>query len=595
VAERPYLLVSCAVSVDGYIDDTSPDRLILSSEIDADRVDEVRAGCDAILVGARTVRRDNPRLLVRSPERRLRRVASGAPENPVKVTITATGNLDPAARFFTGNAARLVYCARPALATLRERLSGLAEVVDAGDAPSPALLAHDLAERGLPRVLLEGGGDLATQFLAAGLADELHLVIAPFFVGDPAAPRFALPGRYPHGPDHPMQLAEVRQLGEVVLLRYLLGTRHPARPPAISRQRPADPREQAAGDLGTRRPGQRRAGQVRSPAGSGGPAADDKAGDARRPRAAHARPSADPGGLPADDDGVRPSAQPSRAGDAPSPADPGGRTADDIRWLRRTIDLLSADEPPPPAGEPRPPAAETPPPAGEPRPPAAETPPPADGHPAGPGDTDPEPANRPSSLAEPDQPVPPAVDPPGPAAVGSHLPWHTAGPPPSSPPAAPPPAPAAVDVAWLSQAIELSRQCPPSQAAYSVGAVIVAADGTVLATGFSRETGPHDHAEEVALAKVPPGDSRLAMATLYSSLEPCGVRSSRPCPCSQLIIAAGLRRVVYAWREPPLLAAGGGGRQLRAAGVIVIEVPELAPEARRVNAHIVDPADPSGP
>jgi 5-amino-6-(5-phosphoribosylamino)uracil reductase len=595
VAERPYLLVSCAMSVDGYIDDTSPDRLILSGEIDADRVDEVRAGCDALLVGARTVRRDNPRLLVRSPERRLRRVASGAPENPVKVTITATGNLDPAARFFTGNAARLVYCARPALATLRERLSGLAEVVDAGDAPSPTMLAHDLAERGLARVLLEGGGDLATQFLAAGLADELHLVIAPFFVGDPAAPRFALPGRYPHGPDHPMQLAEVRQLGEVVLLRYLLGTRHPARPPAISRQRPAEPGEQAAGDLGTRRPGQRRAGQVRFPAGSGGPAADDKAGDARRPRAAHARPSADLGGLPADDDGVRPSAQPSRAGDARSPADPGGRTADDIRWLRRTIDLLSADEPPPPGAEPPPPGAEPRPPAAEPRPPAAETPLPAGGHPTGPGDTDPEPANRPSSLGEPGQPVPSAGDPPGPVAVGSDLPGYTAGPPPSSPPAAPPPAPAAVDIAWLRQAIGLSRRCPPSQTAYSVGAVVVAADGTVLATGFSRETGPYDHAEEVALAKVPPGDSRLPMATLYSSLEPCGVRSSRPCPCSQLIIAAGLRRVVYAWREPPLLAAGGGGQQLRAAGVIVVEVPELAPEARRVNAHIVDPADPSGP
>ena len=222
MAERPYLLVSCAMSVDGYIDDTSPDRLILSSEIDADRVDEVRAGCDAILVGARTVRRDNPRLLVRSPERRLRRVASGAPENPVKVTITATGNLDPAARFFTGDAARLVYCARPALATLRGRLSGLAEVVDAGDAPSPALLAHDLAERGLARVLLEGGGDLATQFLAAGLADELHLVVAPFFVGDPAAPRLVGPGRYPHDAAHRMHLAGTEQLGDVALLRYRL-------------------------------------------------------------------------------------------------------------------------------------------------------------------------------------------------------------------------------------------------------------------------------------------------------------------------------------------------------------------------------------
>src|SRR5215472_16181630 len=228
------------MSVDGYIDDTGPARLILSSEIDADRVDEVRAGCDAILVGARTVRRDNPRLLVRSPERRIRRVARGARENPAKVTITATGNLNPAARFFTtGNADRLVYCARPALATLRERLSGLAEVIDAGDAPSPALLAHDLAERGMARVLLEGGGELATEFLAAGLADELHLVIAPFFVGDPAAPRFALPGHYPHGPDHRMQLAEVRQLGDVVLLRYLLETRHPAGPPAGPGQLPA--------------------------------------------------------------------------------------------------------------------------------------------------------------------------------------------------------------------------------------------------------------------------------------------------------------------------------------------------------------------
>jgi 5-amino-6-(5-phosphoribosylamino)uracil reductase len=565
VAERPYLLVSCAMSVDGYIDDTGPARLILSSEMDADRVDEVRAGCDAILVGARTVRRDNPRLLVRSPERRIRRVARGAAENPVKVTITASGNLDPAARFFTGNAARLVYCARPALATLRERLSGLAEVVDAGDAPSPALLAQDLAERGVARVLLEGGGDLATQFLAAGLADELHLVIAPFFVGDPAAPRFALPARYPQGPDDRMQLAEVRQLGDVVLLRYLLEPRHRAQPPGISGQLPADPRGQAGSDLGTRRPGQHRAGQERFPAGA--PEADDTwAGYEGRSRAAHARLPADAGGSPAGDE-VWPSAQPSSAGHAGLPAGPGDWVADDIRWLRRTIDLLSADEAPPPAAR----------------------------QVVGHGGPDPDPASEPPGPEETGQPAPSAGEPPGPGAAGPQAPRYTAGPPQSPPPAGPPPAPAPVDIPWLRQAIELSRQCAPSPTAYSVGAVIVAADGTLLATGFSRETDPYDHAEEVALAKLPPGDPRLPMATLYSSLEPCGVRSSRPCPCSQLIIAAGLRRVVYAWREPPLLAAGGGGRQLRAAGVIVIEVPELAAEARQINAHIIDPADPPAP
>jgi 5-amino-6-(5-phosphoribosylamino)uracil reductase len=641
VAERPYLLVSCATSVDGYIDDTGPARLILSSEIDADRVDEVRAGCDAILVGARTVRRDNPRLLVRSPERRIRRVARGATENPAKVTITATGNLDPAARFFTGNAARLVYCARPALATLRERLSGLAEVIDAGDAPSPALLAHDLAERGMARVLLEGGGELATEFLAAGLADELHLVIAPFFVGDPAAPRFALPGRYPHGPDHRMQLAEVRQLGDVVLLRYLLGSRHPAQPPAISAQRPADPGGPAAADLGPRRPGQHRPGHARFPADSGGWPADDngpghpgrpRAGYARpsadpggpgddngfghpgRPRAGYARPSgdpggqpgddngfghpgqpragsarlpADPGGQPADDNGGRPSAPPPHAGHARLPADPGGRLADDIRWLRRTIDLLSAGETPPPAGETPPPAAEYPPGrGGANRDPGTEA--------RGPGGVGRESASEPRGPGGPGPAAPFAGHPPG-SASGSHPSRHTAGPPPSPPPPEPPPGPAPVDIHWLRRAIELSRQCSPSPTAYSVGAAIVAADGTLLATGFSREADPHDHAEEVALAKVSPRDSRLPMATLYSSLEPCGVRSSRACPCSQLIIDAGLRRVVYAWREPPLLAPGGGGRQLLAGGAIVIEVPELAPEARQVNAHLIDPADPSGP
>jgi diaminohydroxyphosphoribosylaminopyrimidine deaminase/5-amino-6-(5-phosphoribosylamino)uracil reductase len=91
----------------------------------------------------------------------------------------------------------------------------------------------------------------------------------------------------------------------------------------------------------------------------------------------------------------------------------------------------------------------------------------------------------------------------------------------------------------------------------------------------------------VALARLRPGDPRLAGATMYSSLEPCGVRASRPRPCADLIITAGISRVVYAWHEPPLLAVGGGAEMLRAAGVSVTEAPELADEAREMNAHLV--------
>jgi diaminohydroxyphosphoribosylaminopyrimidine deaminase / 5-amino-6-(5-phosphoribosylamino)uracil reductase len=145
----------------------------------------------------------------------------------------------------------------------------------------------------------------------------------------------------------------------------------------------------------------------------------------------------------------------------------------------------------------------------------------------------------------------------------------------------------AADRQWLRQAIGLSRCCPPSPSAFSVGAVIVAADGTTMAAGFSRQRDPHDHAEEGALATLAPGDPRLAGATLYSSLEPCRFRASRPCPCAELIIAAGLRRVVIAWREPPVFAQGGGAELLRSSGVTVVEVPELAAEARAVNAAVL--------
>jgi riboflavin biosynthesis pyrimidine reductase len=251
VPERPYVLLSCAVSVDGCLDAPGPDRLILSGSDDLDRVDGERARCDAIMVGAGTIRRDNPRLLIRAAPRRAARVAGGLPEHPAGVTITASGRLDPAAAFFTaarpaarggsqrpadpgsavrGTAAerrvppqRLVYCASPAVPALRERLGGLAEVVDAGE---PVLLAGvlaGLARRGVRRLMAEGGASLGSQLLAAGLVDELQLVVAPFFVGDPRAPRFAPPGSYPRGPAHPMALAEVRRLGEVVLLRYLRG------------------------------------------------------------------------------------------------------------------------------------------------------------------------------------------------------------------------------------------------------------------------------------------------------------------------------------------------------------------------------------
>ncbi|QKG20670.1 zinc-binding CMP/dCMP deaminase protein [Actinomadura verrucosospora] len=140
------------------------------------------------------------------------------------------------------------------------------------------------------------------------------------------------------------------------------------------------------------------------------------------------------------------------------------------------------------------------------------------------------------------------------------------------------------DAGWLALACDLATLCPPSTTAFSVGAVIVGADGREIARGHSREADPHDHAEEAAIAK---SGGVLRGATVYSSLEPCGNRASRPRPCAELIVAAGARRVVYAWREPSLFVEGTGAEILAAAGVELVELPELAGAAREPNAHLL--------
>ncbi|MET8560796.1 dihydrofolate reductase family protein [Streptomyces flaveolus] len=373
----PYVLLSAAVSLDGYLDDTGPERLLLSSPADFDRVDAVRASVDAILIGAGTIRADNPRLLVNSAERRAARVAEGKPEYPLKVTVTATGDLDPEANFWHTGGDRIVYTTDRGAERAARLLGRTADVVPLGPALDwRALLEHLHDVRGVGRLMVEGGGTVHTQLLHQGLADELQLVLAPLFVGDPAAPRLFGPGAYQPGR---LRLLDTRRIEDVVLMRYL--------------------------------------------------------------------PTA-----------------------------------------------------------------------------------------------------------------------PGTGAVAT-----------------------AADRHWLRTACELAALCPPSETAFSVGAVVVAADGTELARGRSREgADPVAHAEEAALAKIDAGDARLAGATVYSSLEPCARRASRPAPCAELILRAGVRRVVTAWREPDTFVAGADGSGvLIAGGAQVVVLPELEELAKAPNVHLL--------
>ena len=220
-ATRPHVVLSAAMSADGYIDDATSRRLILSGPPDLDQVDELRAVSDAILVGAQTVRIDNPSLLVKSAIRRDRRRAEGRPASPLKVTITTSGEIDPQQRFFTEVVGDIpvVYVPSASAANLGKMLP--ATVVGAAGTESGALdlrwILADLGARGIGRLLVEGGATVLAQFMKAGLADELRLAVAPVLVADAAAPRLLAGGQL----HVRMQLAEVAQVGDMAVLRYL--------------------------------------------------------------------------------------------------------------------------------------------------------------------------------------------------------------------------------------------------------------------------------------------------------------------------------------------------------------------------------------
>lgn len=139
----------------------------------------------------------------------------------------------------------------------------------------------------------------------------------------------------------------------------------------------------------------------------------------------------------------------------------------------------------------------------------------------------------------------------------------------------------------MRKAFDAATCCTASDSAFSVGSIVTTMDREILSTGYSREFGQNWHAEEVAIEKACRKITSLDKCILYSTLEPCGERASRPVSCCQLILNKNIPVVIFAVSEPgSLVAAPKGASLLAANNVQVFKLDGFEIHFEKRNAHI---------
>jgi 2,5-diamino-6-(ribosylamino)-4(3H)-pyrimidinone 5'-phosphate reductase len=192
--EMPWIVLNAAMTADGKIDSAARQGAKISSDSDWDRVDQLRADVDAVMVGGNTLISEDPRLTVKSADLRDARRKAGRPANPAKVGIISQADLPIDGKFITdGDAKVFVFTTTRTGQDQIEalRAAGAEVIVSPGQRVDLHQAMAYLKDAGISRVLLEGGGTLNAAMLAEGLIDEIQLYIAPLIFGGAGAPTLA--------------------------------------------------------------------------------------------------------------------------------------------------------------------------------------------------------------------------------------------------------------------------------------------------------------------------------------------------------------------------------------------------------------------
>jgi 2,5-diamino-6-(ribosylamino)-4(3H)-pyrimidinone 5'-phosphate reductase len=189
-----FIFINLAMTADGKIDSAARQGAAISSPEDKRRVDELRAGADAVLVGGNTLNVESPKLTVKAADLRAKRLQAGLDENPIKVGIVTRAALTPGSGFLTAGPARKVVFTTPKTDPAQLELLRASDVevfVHDGQRVNLARAIETLESLGVKRLMVEGGATLNFEFIRLGLVDELTAYVAPLIFGGDTAPTAA--------------------------------------------------------------------------------------------------------------------------------------------------------------------------------------------------------------------------------------------------------------------------------------------------------------------------------------------------------------------------------------------------------------------
>jgi len=188
--ERPFVTANFAITADGRISTRNHTPADFSSPRDKRRLLEIRAACDAVLAGAKTIATDRMTMGLPAEDLRAAREAKGLPPYPARVLLSASGRIDPAMRVFEfGFSPIHVFSTTRMPRRVRDALAGKAALhLHEGRIDLAAMLRTLRREHGIRRLVCEGGARIFRALLEAGLVDELHVTVTPRIFGGAKAP-----------------------------------------------------------------------------------------------------------------------------------------------------------------------------------------------------------------------------------------------------------------------------------------------------------------------------------------------------------------------------------------------------------------------